>query len=67
VGRIIPASFRPFTQQRVITPQPRNHRMGASKARTESTKHLGISLRTVEAQWTHVRARLRRYLSGTPA
>jgi RNA polymerase sigma factor (TIGR02999 family) len=33
----------------------------------EVAEHLGISLRTVEAEWTHARAWLKRYLSGTPA
>ncbi len=33
----------------------------------EVAQHLGVSLRTVEADWTHARAWLKREMSGAPA
>ena len=33
----------------------------------EVAEHLGVSLRTVEADWTHARAWLKRELSGSPS
>src|SRR5262245_14159406 len=41
-------------------------RFFAGMSSPEVSEHLGVSLRTVEGDWTHARAWLRRELAGTP-